>query len=111
MDKENMDILLERLRSERLTGLLRVILNSCTGIVFFDDGAIVGAFEIFGGDLLVIDNGCANIKERCMTESGKSEVCPLQKEALHILCETLQEESIQKPGELLEIFLMLNRIE
>lgn len=99
---KDLRFIIDKLRLRRLTGLLRVILDSCEGVIAVSQGDVVDGFEIFNNELLVRDQSGHNIANRYGMEPGRIEFYEVQQEALQILLGALQEESTQDPGSFFE---------
>lgn len=91
-------------RVEKFTGVLKITLDACVGLVFLDDGEIVDRFELFGDKLLVKDADGSDLLQRCNNENCSVDICNMQKDILYIFLKVLQEKSIENIKSLFPLF-------
>lgn len=94
----------EKLKFRKLTGLLKVTYDACSGVIIFDKGTIVDGYEIFNDELLVRDEDGSYLLERCKTKPGKIDVYDMQRGTLQTLLKALQEESTEGVPASLRLF-------
>lgn len=91
----DLESLIKDLKKKKLVGLLKLTFDACEGIVIFDRGRIIGAYEIYGDGMPVKDREGHNTIERSKVESGTIDVYELPREVLQIFIMTLREKPTQ----------------
>jgi hypothetical protein len=91
----DLESLIKDLRKKKLVGLLKLTFDACEGILIFDKGRMIGAYEIYGDGMPVKDREGHSTIERSQVESGTIDVYELPREVLQIFIMTLREKPTQ----------------
>ncbi|MBU7014662.1 MAG: hypothetical protein HXS52_05990 [Theionarchaea archaeon] len=89
---EELESLIRDMEPRRVTGVLRVTFDACSGFIALENGSIVDGYEIYRDGLLVRDRQARHIVERFRGEPGRIDVYPVNSHVLQTFLSTLEDD-------------------
>jgi hypothetical protein len=89
-DSRGLKSLIKDLEPSRITGVLTVTFDACSGFIALEEGSIVDGYEIYRDELLVKDREGRHIVERYGEEPGRIDIYLVDSYALETFLSTLE---------------------
>lgn len=91
-DFRGLKSLIKDLEPSRITGVLTVTFDACSGFIALKEGSIVDGYEIYRDELLVKDREGRHIVERYSEEPGRIDIYLVDSCTLQTFLSTLEDD-------------------
>ncbi|MBU6996594.1 MAG: hypothetical protein HXS41_06360 [Theionarchaea archaeon] len=89
---KELESLIRDLEPAKITGVLKVTFDACSGFIALEEGSVVEGYEIYRDELLVRDRQARNIVERYREEQGKIDIYLVNSHVLQTFLSTLEDD-------------------
>jgi hypothetical protein len=91
-DSKGLESLIRDLEPSRITGVLTVTFDACSGFIALEEGNIVDGYEIYRDELLVKDRQGRHIVERYSEEPSRIDIHLVDSCTLQTFLSTLEDD-------------------